>query len=123
MAQQQLNVFGLPITVCSCKPLTGFYRTGHCIHTAEDEGKHTVCAIMDKPFLVYSLLQGNDLSTPRPEWNFPGLQPGDQWCLSVNRWRDAYHAAIAPQVNLEATNERVLEVVPLDVLLRFAYKR
>ena len=100
--------------------MTGFYRDGYCRTGAGDVGLHTVCAQVTSEFLEFSRRMGNDLSTPRPEWDFPGLRPGDRWCLCVNRWREALEAGKAPQVLLESTHESALEFVDLEVLQRHA---
>lgn len=113
------NVFGEPLVPCSFDPLTGYFRDGCCKTDADDAGTHVVCAIMTSDFLAFSASRGNDLSTPRPEWRFPGLRDGDQWCLCANRWREAYAAGVAPMVVLESTNQKMLEVVSLEVLSRF----
>jgi len=115
-----LNVKGGALAPCSEEPLTGFYRNGCCDTGPDDMGMHTVCAVMTEAFLVYSKLAGNDLSTPRPEFGFPGLRAGDRWCLCVGRWREALAAGVAPPVVLEATHEEALAVVPLDDLERHA---
>ena len=115
-----LNVKGGALAPCSNEPLTGFYRNGCCDTGPDDMGMHTVCAVMTEAFLVYSKLAGNDLSTPRPEFGFPGLRAGDRWCLCVGRWREALAAGVAPPVVLEATHEEALAVVPLDDLERHA---
>jgi uncharacterized protein (DUF2237 family) len=114
------NVLGGPLLPCSTEPTTGFYRNGCCDTGPEDTGIHTVCAVMTDAFLVYSRLAGNDLSTPRPEWGFPGLRAGDRWCLCAGRWREALAAGVAPPVVLEATHEETLAVVALDDLERHA---
>jgi len=111
-----LNVKGGALAPCSESPLTGFYRNACCDTGPEDTGMHTVCAVMTDAFLVYSKLAGNDLSTPRPEFGFPGLRAGDRWCLCVGRWREALAAGVAPPVVLEATHEEALAVVTLDDL-------
>ena len=113
------NVFGEPLVACSFTPLTGYFRDGCCKTEDDDTGTHVVCAVMTDAFLVFSASRGNDLSTPRPEWRFPGLRAGDQWCLCANRWREAYAAGVAPAVVLESTNRKILELVSLDVLSRF----
>ena len=113
------NVFGEPLVACSFQPLTGYFRDGCCRTDDNDTGTHVVCAIMTTPFLAFSASRGNDLVTPRPEWRFPGLQAGDQWCLCANRWREAHAAGVAPAVVLESTNARVLELVPLATLSQF----
>lgn len=111
-----VNVLGGPLTPCSYGPLTGFFRDGHCNTCTEDAGSHTVCAIMTAEFLAFSKYVGNDLSTPWPEFNFAGLEPGDQWCLCAARFLQAHDEGCAPRVNLEATHSRALEIVPLEVL-------
>ncbi|MEM9856372.1 MAG: DUF2237 domain-containing protein [Bacteroidota bacterium] len=116
----QLNIFGEQLIVCSTHPLTGFYRDG-CCHTGPmDTGTHTVCAVMTSAFLSFTKKRGNDLSTPIPEYRFPGLKPGDRWCLCVNRWKEALDAGVAPKVVLEATNEKTLEVVSMQQLIDHA---
>jgi uncharacterized protein len=110
------NVLGQPLVPCSFDPLTGFYRDGCCKTGAEDVGTHVLCAVVTQPFLAFSKTQGNDLSTPRPQWNFEGLEPGDAWCLCVTRWIDALRAGCAPKVKLESTHIKTLEFVALDVL-------
>lgn len=114
-----LNVLGEALAPCSSDPLTGFFRDGHCNTCAEDRGSHTVCAILTAEFLAYSKYVGNDLSTPRPEYRFPGLKPGDQWCLCAGRFMQAHEEGCAPKVNLAATHQRALEVVPLEVLEQY----
>ncbi|HDR29301.1 DUF2237 family protein [Rhodovulum sp.] len=123
MANQRaasINVLGGPLAPCSSTPLTGFYRNGCCDTGPEDRGSHTVCAVMTAEFLAYSKYVGNDLSTPRPEWGFPGLKPGDRWCLCAGRFLQAHDEGCAPRVDLAATHEAALEIVPLDVLERHA---
>jgi uncharacterized protein (DUF2237 family) len=110
------NVLGQPLVACSFEPLTGFYRDGCCKTGPEDVGKHLVCAIMTEEFLEFSRSCGNDLSTPRPQWLFPGLVAGDQWCLCVDRWKEAFQAGVAPKVKLESTHINALQVVDLEVL-------
>jgi uncharacterized protein (DUF2237 family) len=110
------NVEGGPLRPCSSDPLTGFYRNGCCDTGAMDAGSHTVCAVMTAEFLALSKYLGNDLSTPRPEFRFPGLTPGDRWCLCAARFRQAADEGAAPKVDLGATHERALDVVPLDML-------
>ncbi len=110
------NVLGGELEPCGNDPVTGFYRDGSCSCGPEDVGRHTVCAVMTSEFLAHQKSVGNDLSTPRPEWHFPGLQPGDRWCVVAARWRQAYEdGAVAPVV-LAATNERSLEIIPLEWL-------
>ena len=116
----QLNVFGVEMSPCSIEPLTGFYRTGCCDTGPEDLGLHTVCAQMTADFLEFSLEQGNDLSTPAPQFGFPGLKPGDRWCLCVDRWVEAYQAGKAPWIYLKATHQSVLKSVSMDVLIQFS---
>lgn len=111
-----LNVFGEAIQTCSTDPLTGFFRDGTCETCAEDRGSHTVCCVMTAEFLAFSKYVGNDLSTPRPEYGFPGLNPGDGWCVCASRWLQAADEGAAPLVNLAATHRRALEVIPLEVL-------
>lgn len=118
-----LNVLGGPLAACNTDPVTGFFRNGCCDTGPEDTGMHTVCAVMTEAFLVYSRLSGNDLSTPRPEYGFAGLRPGDRWCLCVGRWREALDAGAAPPVVLESTHEEALAVVTLDDLERHAARR
>lgn len=110
------NVLGGPLAACSTSPVTGFYRDGCCHTGPNDVGSHTVCAVMTEEFLVFSKKRGNDLSTPRPEYEFLGLKAGDRWCLCVTRWREAHEAQCAPQVVLAATHERALDVVDLQAL-------
>jgi hypothetical protein len=107
------NVFGEPVAVCSLDPVTGFTRTGACETGPEDPGCHEVCAVMTEEFLDFSRARGNDLSTPRPEFGFPGLEPGDRWCLCAARWQEAFEAGAAPRVVLRATHERALDHVDL----------
>ena len=119
-AQQSKNVLGEPLRPCSTDPITGFYRTGRCQTGPEDRGRHVVCAEMTEAFLRFTKAQGNDLSTPRPEWNFPGLEPGDRWCLCAARWQEALEADVAPPVRLAATHETALDVLALDDLTAHA---
>lgn len=116
----QRNVLGGPLGVCSEKPVTGFYRTGCCDTGPQDVGRHTVCIVATEAFLAFSKARGNDLSTPMPEYDFPGVQPGQRWCLCAARWAEAYNAGMAPQVVLNATNEATLDLVPLETLKRYA---
>lgn len=116
------NVFGEPLEVCSSDPLTGFYRNGCCDSGPDDMGRHMVCAVMTDSFLEFSKQMGNDLSTPVPQYRFPGLKAGDRWCLCVLRWKEAYDAGMAPKVILQATNELALNYVTIDQLLDYAYK-
>jgi len=116
------NVLGTKLTACCFEPLTGYFRDGFCNTDSSDFGTHTVCAIMTQAFLDYTLSKGNDLSTPKSAYNFPGLKPGDKWCLCALRWYEAYKAGVAPQLILEATHQKTLEFVPIDVLQEFEYK-
>ncbi len=113
---QSINVLGGALEPCSLTPLTGFFRDGHCNTCAEDQGSHTVCAVMTAEFLAYSKYVGNDLSTPRPEYGFTGLTPGDRWCLCAGRFLQAADEGCAPLVRLEATHTRALDIVPLPLL-------
>lgn len=116
------NVLGSELKCCCLKPLTGFYRDGFCRTGPDDIGSHTVCAVMTREFLEFTLSKGNDLITPRPEFNFPGLKPGDRWCLCALRWYEAMQAGVAPPVILEACHESALKFVSLDDLKRYALK-
>ena len=115
-----LNVLGQPLEPCSTAPLTGFFRDGTCNTCTEDTGGHTVCAVMTAEFLALSKYLGNDLSTPRPEFRFPGLKPGDRWCLCAARFLQAHHEGCAPKVYLAATHLRAADIVPLDVLQAYS---
>ena len=115
-SEKQQNVFGEPLEPCCTNPLTGFYRDGYCHTDSSDRGMHTVCVQITWDFLEYSKLRGNDLSTPKPEFNFPGLKEGDHWCLCAGRWLEAYRAGVAPKVNLSSTNVETLAIVPLHIL-------
>jgi uncharacterized protein len=114
------NVLGGPLKPCSTDPLTGFFRNGHCDTCAEDDGCHTVCVEVTTDFLEFSRLAGNDLSTPRPEYQFGGLKPGDRWCLCAARWLEALKHGVASPISLASTHERTLEIVPLELLQRHA---
>ncbi|HXH03599.1 MAG TPA: DUF2237 domain-containing protein [Candidatus Competibacteraceae bacterium] len=117
---QARNILGGPLQTCSRSPLTGFYRSGCCETGPDDRGSHTVCAQMTAEFLAFSRARGNDLSTPRPEYGFPGLRPGDRWCLCAGRWREALQAGVAPPVLLRATHWGALALVAYDDLKRHA---
>ncbi len=119
-AEVERNVLGGPLQPCSTDPLTGYYRTGVCSSGPEDVGSHTVCAVVSAEFLDLQRRIGNDLSTPRPEYGFPGLRPGDRWCVVAARWMQAYQAGAAAGVVLAASNARALEVVPLEALRQHA---
>lgn len=116
------NVLGGKLAACSNgSPTTGFYRDGCCNTGDDDHGSHTICAVMTEAFLAFTRSKGNDLSTPRPEWGFPGLEPGDRWCLCAMRWVEAMQASMAPPVVLEATHENALEVVSLADLQKYRF--
>ncbi|MEM6756653.1 MAG: DUF2237 domain-containing protein [Planctomycetota bacterium] len=110
------NVLGTQLTTCGLDPVTGFFRDGCCRSGDEDTGVHTVCAVVTDVFLAFSLSRGNDLVTPRPEYGFAGLTPGDRWCLCAARWQEAERAGVAPPVDLAATHEKTLDLIPRDVL-------
>ncbi len=118
--EPSINVLGGPLAECSRDPLTGFFRNGCCDTSAADRGLHTVCAVMTAEFLALSKYLGNDLSTPRPEYGFAGLKPGDQWCLCAGRFLQAHEEGAAPRIRLAATHRRTLDVVPLAVLRQHA---
>lgn len=118
--EEDTNVVGGSLLPCSTDPMTGFFRDGCCATGDEDVGSHTVCAVTTADFLEFSARAGNDLSTPRPQWGFAGLSPGDRWCVCAARWLEAYHAGCAPAVVLGATHARALDVVPIDALLAHA---
>ena len=113
-------MLGGELIACSNRPLTGFFRNGCCETSSEDLGMHTVCAVMTAEFLEFSASVGNDLTTPHPEFHFPGLKPGDRWCLCAPRWKEALDAGVAPPVVLEATHEETLAITPLGVLKDYA---
>ena len=117
--KHQLNIFGETISPCSRDPLTGFFRDGCCNTNPSDHGSHTVCAEMTKEFLAYSKSKGNDLSTPRPEFNFEGLKPGDSWCLCASRWLQAEKEGLAPMVFGHSTNFLALSVIPKHILQKY----
>ncbi len=110
------NVLGGALEPCGTDPMTGFYRDGSCLCGPEDQGLHAVCAVVTPEFLQHQRSVGNDLSTPRPQWGFPGLTPGDRWCVVAVRWLQAHDAGVAAPIVLASTNERALEVIPLEVL-------
>ena len=117
---KQINVFGEPIEECCSNPITGFYRDGFC-HTDDlDRGLHVVCAQVTNEFLNFSKTRGNDLSTPRPELNFPGLKEGDSWCLCAERWKEAFDNGFAPKVYLKRTNKKALSIIDIETLKDFA---
>jgi uncharacterized protein len=119
-ADEARNVLGEPLAVCSLAPMTGFFRTGCCETGPDDRGVHVVCAQVTAEFLEFTRSRGNDLSSPAPEYGFPGLRPGDRWCLCAGRWQEALAVGMAPRVVLTATHERALELVSLDDLKRHA---
>lgn len=110
------NVLGGELEPCGTDPVTGFYRDGTCTVASADAGLHAICAVMTREFLDHQAATGNDLATPRPEWSFPGLEPGDRWCVVALRWLSSAEAGVAAPVVLASTSERALEVVPLEVL-------
>jgi uncharacterized protein len=114
------NVLGEPLQTCGNEPLTGFFRDGCCRTGPEDLGSHTICAVVSAEFLEYQQRIGNDLSTPMPAFNFPGLEPGDRWCVTAINWLRAHEDGVAAFVVLAATHERALEIVPLEVLQQYA---
>jgi uncharacterized protein (DUF2237 family) len=114
------NVLGGPLQSCSAEPLTGFFRDGCCRTGPEDLGSHTICAVVSAEFLEYQQRIGNDLSTPLPHYGFPGLEPGDRWCVTARNWLRAHEAGIAAYVVLAATHERALDIVPLEILRQYA---
>ena len=113
---KDLNVLGEPLDQCNCKPMTGWFRDGSCRTDATDLGQHTICCVITETFLTYSKAQGNDLSTPVPAFGFPGLKPGDHWCVCAPRWKQAYEDGMAPPVRLQATEQSALKIIPLEVL-------
>lgn len=115
-----MNVFGEVLQGCSDEPRTGFFRDGCCNTSDADAGSHTVCVQLTQDFLEFSRFRGNDLSTPRPEFQFPGLKPGDRWCLCAARWLEAHRHGMAPRVLLKGTHSRALEIVPIELLKQFA---
>ncbi len=117
---ESINVFGEALAVCGENPATGFYRDSKCNTCKDDIGSHTVCIETSQRFLEYSRFRGNDLSTPVPEFNFPGLQPGDSWCLCAARWLEAEKNGMAPRVHLQRTHIKALEIVPMELLKKFA---
>ena len=116
----QTNVFGEAIEECCSNPITGYFRDGFCRTDKYDRGSHTVCAVVTGEFLDFSLAQGNDLSTPRPEFEFPGLCAGQSWCLCASRWLEAHEAGCAPRVHLMRTNSKALEIISMDILSAYA---
>jgi uncharacterized protein (DUF2237 family) len=115
----QKNVWGKPLEQCCTAPMTGFYRDGYCKTGDADTGSHVVAAIVTQAFLEFTKSRGNDLQTPRPMYDFPGLKAGDGWCLCALRWREAHEAGVAPPVKLEATHEKALKYIPLEILKKY----
>ena len=122
-SDRPMNVLDTELQPCCTDPLTGYYRDGYCRTGRTDLGVHTVCAIMTEEFLSFTSSCGNDLVTPMPQYNFPGLKPGDKWCLCASRWKEAMEKGFAPSVVLESTHERTLEIVDLETLRRYAVQR
>ena len=122
MATEPRNVLGGPLQECCTDPMTGYFRDGFCRTDHRDQGSHTVCAVMTEEFLIYSLERGNDLITPRREWMFPGLGPGDKWCLCAARWQQAFLDGVAPKVILESCHERALEYCDLSDLISYSHQ-
>ncbi|MDB4419233.1 DUF2237 domain-containing protein [bacterium] len=114
------NVLGSELAVCSKNPVTGFFRDGCCNTNGDDGGMHTICVVMTEEFLTFSKERGNDLSTPRPEYGFPGLKAGNQWCVCLIRWKEALDAGVAPPVRLEATHVSVVEFIDLETLREYS---
>ena len=117
---ESVNVLGEPLESCSEEPRTGFFRDGCCNTSEDDQGSHTVCVGVTREFLEFSRFRGNDLSTPLPEFGFPGLKSGDRWCLCAARWLEAQQAGMAPRVMLRGSHARALEIVPLELLKEYA---
>ena len=120
MKSQSLNVLGTTLEACCYEPLTGYMRDGFCRTMSQDTGTHVVCAVVSQEFLEYTRKRGNDLTTPVPHWRFPGLKPGDKWCLCISRWLEAEKAGVAPNIVLEATHMKALEFTTLEKLQRYA---
>ncbi|OIP82008.1 MAG: hypothetical protein AUK44_08725 [Porphyromonadaceae bacterium CG2_30_38_12] len=117
------NIFGEKLVSCCTNPMTGYFRDGLCRADKSDVGTHVVCAVVTKEFLEFSFAMGNDLTTPRPQYQFQGLKPGDKWCLCALRWKEAFEAGCAPKVYLEATSEKALEFISMNDLIAHAYKK
>jgi len=117
---EAINVLGEPLLLCSDSPLTGFFRDGFCNTNEDDVGSHTVCIEISQEFLEYSRFKGNDLSTPVLEFGFPGLKPGNHWCLCAARWLEAHQQKMAPRVHLMGTHKKALEIIPLELLKKYA---
>ena len=117
---ESFNVFGEKLEVCGMDPVTGFYRDGLCNTCKDDFGSHTVCIETSQEFLDYTKSQGNDLSTPMPAYGFEGLEPGDNWCVCAGRWLEAEKRGMAPRLNLQSTHIRALEIIPMELLIKYA---
>lgn len=117
---EPLNVYGEPLELCGEQPVTGFYRDGYCNTCDQDIGSHTVCIEASQAFLEYSRFKGNDLSTPLPEYGFPGLKVGDSWCLCAARWLEAHKDNMAPRLHLTRTHQRALEIIPMELMRQYA---
>jgi|TARA_B110000459_G_scaffold87644_1_gene98042 uncharacterized protein (DUF2237 family) len=117
---ESFNVFGEKLEVCGMDPVTGFYRDGVCNTCKDDFGSHTVCIETSQEFLDYTKSQGNDLSTPMPAYGFEGLEPGDNWCVCAGRWLEAEKRGMAPRLNLQSTHIRALEIIPMELLIKYA---
>jgi uncharacterized protein (DUF2237 family) len=117
---KSINVFGEALKMCGENPMTGFYRDGRCNTCKNDAGSHTVCIEISQEFLEYSRFKGNDLSTPRPEFDFKGLKPGDSWCVCASRWLEAVETNMAPRVHLQRTHIKALDIVPIEILKKYA---
>jgi uncharacterized protein (DUF2237 family) len=117
----ELNIFNEPLESCCTEPATGYFRDGFCRTISHDVGTHTVCAVVTQDFLDYSASKGNDLMTPIPQWNFPGLKPGDKWCLCISRWLEAEKVGKAPSIILESTHLKSLQYTSLEVLQKYAF--
>jgi len=114
-----LNVYNKPLISCCYQPMTGYFRDGFCRTLAQDTGTHVVCALITEEFLKYNKLQGNDLTTAIPQWQFSGLKPGDKWCLCISRWLEAEKAGVAPKIDLDATHVKALEFTSLELLEQY----
>jgi uncharacterized protein (DUF2237 family) len=116
------NVLRSKLEVCGCDPMTGWYRDGYCNTDVKDNGIHTVCCVVTDEFLEFAKTKGNDLKTPMPQFGFPGLKPGDHWCVCAGTWLEAYRAGAACPVKLESTHEETLAIIPIEALMKFQYK-
>ena len=118
--KNQLNIFDEQLEECSCDPLTGFFRSGYCETSQQDLGSHTVCALMTEEFLEFSFKKGNDLISAVPQFDFPGLKPGDKWCLCANRWLEAYENGKAPMVYLRKSHQKSISIIDIEILKKYA---